>query len=96
MCDSLDQEIACVASNIHNEHGRDANSIATLVHVSACLFGHYESLHSLSLSPLLALQRDCITLWLQERGVQWSEADSARQSLHRADHVAGYLASLQV
>lgn len=96
MCDSLDQEIDRVASNIHNEHGRDASGLASLVHVSACLFGHYESLHSLSLSPLLALQRDCITLWLQEMGVQGAEVDSAGPSLHRTDHVACYLASLPV
>lgn len=94
MCDSLDKEIDRMASNFQDQHGRDVSGIAALVHVSRCLFQHYEEQHDLSLSALLRLQQECVSTWLGDRGIDWQEVEVALRSLDRANHVAEYLAGL--
>lgn len=81
MCQELNTDIELAAWRIRREHGADATTVACLVQVTECLFGHHAQAHRVSLEPLLSAQRECIEAWLDARGLTWVDVDAARRAL---------------
>lgn len=69
MCQELNTNIELASWRIRREHGADATTVACLVQVTECLFGHHAQLHRVNLEPLLSAQRECIDAWLDVRGL---------------------------
>lgn len=65
-----------------------------LIYVTTCLFTHYGEDHGVDLTPLLAVQRRAMDVFLAGQGPGSGTLDEAIADLHRASGTVAYLASL--
>ena len=94
MCDTLNNEIGRLADDLNHRHGGTTAAGATLVYVTTCLFTHYGGQHNADLTPLLAVQRRAVDVFMEREGVGGSTLDATLADLARSNVTVAYLASL--
>ena len=94
MCDTLNNNIGCLAACLNHHHKDTTAAWATLVYVTIYLFTHYGEQRRADLMPTLAVQRPAVDVFMEREGVGGSTLDAALADLYRANGTVACLASL--
>lgn len=94
MCDTLNDEIDCLAESLSREHGGAGTAVAVLIYATTFLFTQHGDDHLVDSMPSLAVQWRTVNVFMAKQGVGSGILDAALADLSRANVMADYLASL--